>query len=389
MAARFQPRRPQLEGLGPGTYQVKASSTAPMFSLGSRFDSDVRSKDHIRPKKKDGPGPGTYELQSSIRQVKQLKNPTFGKAARDWSDLPKDSPAPNQYKNIIKYTETAYSYSIPKAAPQETEDLNQNPGPGAYKINRELQGGLAKSILGGGDRQKKENDSLVPGPGAYDTKDKYHPPGFRIVPHTNTSLLQQNQPENGQEQADPVGPQRYNPVYPTHTEKTVKIGSGTRDDMKPSSFHAPAPTTYDLMGQFEKAKANPKFHMGIKVGGRGNKNFDMPGPGEYETDVAPLSNINVAHVVGTSLRGDLGVGKAHLFPGPGEYETRGAINGPAIGFGTEMKKNKLKKTFEPGPGSYEVAETIGHLPKYVLMANALEQMNAKSPTKNGNSQFLM
>lgn len=178
-----------MDGLGPGTYECKASSTAPMFSLGSRFDSDVRSKDHIRPKKKDGPGPGSYELPSSIRQAKQLKNPTFGKAARDWSDLPKDSPAPNQYKNIIKYTETAYSYSIPKAAPLETEDLNQNPGPGAYKINRELQGGLAKSILGGGDKQKKENDTLVPGPGAYDAKDKYHPPGFRIVPHTNSSLL--------------------------------------------------------------------------------------------------------------------------------------------------------------------------------------------------------
>ena len=186
-----------------------------------------------------------------------------------------------------------------------------------------------------------------------------------------------------------MGPQRYNPVYPTHTEKTVKIGSGTRDDPKPSSFFAPPPTSYELMGQFEKAKANPKFHMGIKVGGRGNKNFDMPGPGEYETDVAPLNNINVAHVVGTSLRGDLGVGKAHLFPGPGEYETRGRIDGAAVGFGTEMKKNKLKKTFEPGPGSYDLADTIGHLPKYVLLANALEQMNSKSPSKNGNSQFLM
>jgi hypothetical protein len=30
--------------------------------------------------------------------------------------------------------------------------------------------------------------------------------------------------------------------------------------------------------------------MGIKVGGRGNKNFDQPGPGEYETDVAPINN---------------------------------------------------------------------------------------------------
>ena len=109
--------------------------------------------------------------------------------------------------------------------------------------------------------------------------------------------------------------------------------------------------------------------MGIKVGGRGNRNFDMPGPGEYETDVPPLNNTNVAHVVGTSLRSDLGVGKAGLFPGPGEYEVRPKMDGPQVGFGTEMKKNKIKKTFEPGPGTYEVQGTLGHLPKHVIMAS--------------------
>ncbi|TNV83171.1 hypothetical protein FGO68_gene7617 [Halteria grandinella] len=122
--------------------------------------------------------------------------------------------------------------------------------------------------------------------------------------------------------------------------------------------------------------------MGIKVGARANKNFDQPGPGEYETDVAPLNNTNVAHIVGTSLRSDLGVGKAHLFPGPGEYEVRPKIDGPLVGFGTEMKKNKIKKTFEPGPGTYEIPSTIGHLPKHVLMASAQDQLQAtqgKSP----------
>ena len=49
---------------------MKPVNTAPMFSLGSRFDSDVRSKDHIRPKKKDGPGPGSYELPGSVRIAK-------------------------------------------------------------------------------------------------------------------------------------------------------------------------------------------------------------------------------------------------------------------------------------------------------------------------------
>ena len=52
--------------------------------------------------------------------------------------------------------------------------------------------------------------------------------------------------------------------------------------------------------------------MGIKTTGISNKNLDMPGPGEYETDVIPKHHTNLAHVIGTSFRGDLGVGKSHL-----------------------------------------------------------------------------
>lgn len=94
----------------------------------------------------------------------------------------------------------------------------------------------------------------------------------------------------------------------------------------------------------------------------------------------------MAHVIGTSVRSDLGVGKAYLFPGPGEYDTRGKHDGPQVGFGTEMKKNKLKKTFEPGPGSYELQGTFGHLPKHVLIASANDLMNNKS---NSKSQIMM
>jgi len=129
------------------------------------------------------------------------------------------------------------------------------PGPGAYKINRDLQGGLAKSILGGAiDGGKKDADNGVPGPGNYNAKELYHPPGFRIVPHTNGRADKQNSQEDASE---PVGPQRYNPINPTHFKETdllLKIGTSTREDPKPSNFFATAPTTYDLLGQFEKAK---------------------------------------------------------------------------------------------------------------------------------------
>jgi hypothetical protein len=46
-----------------------------------------------------------------------------------------------------------------------------------------------------------------------------------------------------------------------------------------------------MKSDFEK---NPKFHMGMRTnGGRTNKNLDMPGPGEYETDVIPMHHTNI------------------------------------------------------------------------------------------------
>lgn len=55
------------DGPGPGSHQIKILSNAPKYTFGSRFDSDIRSKAHLRPKKVDGPGPGDYALKSSIK----------------------------------------------------------------------------------------------------------------------------------------------------------------------------------------------------------------------------------------------------------------------------------------------------------------------------------
>ena len=48
----------------------------PMFKKadGSRFDSAIRAKPHLQPKKVDGPGPGDYQLPSSIRDVRRPAN---------------------------------------------------------------------------------------------------------------------------------------------------------------------------------------------------------------------------------------------------------------------------------------------------------------------------
>ena len=130
--------------------------------------------------------------------------------------------------------------------------------------------------------------------------------------------------------------------------------------------------------------------MGIKTAGRGNKNLDLPGPGEYDPYTFVPSNYppSIAHVMGTGQRSDLGVGKSHMFPGPGQYETDGSrIYGPGYqyGFGTEFKSTEIKKTFEPGPGSYDLPTTVGHIPKYLLLGNtvnAQRSLRSNSPPRN-------
>ena len=79
------------ESLGPGPpgYTLKLLNSAPMCSFGSRFDSDIRSKGHLKPKKADGPGPGSYELPSGLKTYQgsdtynEKKKTTWGTADRE------------------------------------------------------------------------------------------------------------------------------------------------------------------------------------------------------------------------------------------------------------------------------------------------------------------
>ena len=62
------------DGLGPGAYQVKIPNNVPIYSFGTRFNSSIRNKDHLRPTKVDGPGPGAYKVPSGIKTGKQSSN---------------------------------------------------------------------------------------------------------------------------------------------------------------------------------------------------------------------------------------------------------------------------------------------------------------------------
>ncbi len=161
------------DGLGPGTYNIKAANTTPVFSFGSRFDTDIRSKNHIKPKKVDGPDPGSYTMASSFNvyqpkaEDKDNKKTSWGKSTKDWSNLPKAGPGPNKY-NPDKHTEASHSYSFPKATRTDKVSLKkamETPGPNVYVVRRnDKQEGTAKSFLGGALGQKPIFNNGVPGP---------------------------------------------------------------------------------------------------------------------------------------------------------------------------------------------------------------------------------
>lgn len=250
------------------------------------------------------------------------------------------------------------------------------PSPHSYRnsvdIAREAK--LAKSILGGSIEPKRPFDNGNPGPGAYTNNPNHSIPSFVIFDLEKLTKPRRDDKEREVRQRTvDVGPLSYSPrnpsLYRTDNLKKNSIGNSLRSDIIPRT-KVPGAGTYAIKGQFEKSQENPKFHMGIKTEGFMGRNLDFPGAGEYETDVIPIHHSNVAHFIGTSVRSDLGVGKAYMYPGPGEYNAQIDPNmDPALRicgtFGTTKKDTKIKKTFAPGPGSYDIPSTTGVMPQYL------------------------
>ena len=77
------------DSLGPGTYTLNVPPMGPITSFGTRFNSSIRNKEHLRPVKKDGPGPGAYKLPNSVqvktRHPASVNRTTFGTSGRQFS----------------------------------------------------------------------------------------------------------------------------------------------------------------------------------------------------------------------------------------------------------------------------------------------------------------
>lgn len=66
-----------------------------------------------------------------------------------------------------------------------------------------------------------------------------------------------------------------------------------------------------------RRKAKFCFGMNTKIRA---KNLDMPGPGEYEVDMYPMNQKNIAYWIGTDDRKDMTPARSYMYPGPGSYQ---------------------------------------------------------------------
>jgi hypothetical protein len=358
---------------GPSSYNAVVKSRAPKYSFGGRpsITLGFRNRGNMKSKR---PGPGEYENNDV-----QFKKPTtkFSKAAKNtFTKMSGPLPAAEFDPQPAKYESDKYSFPYAKRFDDSGRDRNARmPGPGEYQIVDHLPKGQSKSMLGGPIDPPKTKDSGVPGPGNYfvETNDSdylNHIPGVRIVKKPDRFSNKIDDAEN--ERARDYKPKQPS-VMPRENVKGWGIGKGLRDPIK-NKFETPAPNAYEVVdfpptGDKKEDDKNKdkkyKFHMGMRTNYKANRGQEVPGPADYVPDIWQPNTI--AHVIGTGARSDLGVGKAYLAPGPGEYEVRGRIEGPQIKFGNEIKNTKIKKTYEPGPANYEIAGTVGNIPKYLRL----------------------
>lgn len=316
---------------GPGTYEIKSTAVeGPKFSMPGRSSSkkldnmpgpghydhsqteqNVRERAPAykigtearteRPQSAYVPGPGTYSVD------KKDLGPKWGFGSQSRDNIFKiEVPGPGTYN--MPSSQSNRGFSMTGRKPDSPKD--QNPGPGAYNP-APVRPKSPNWTLGKSPKGESRNNSMAPGPGAYNIKSEL-----------NSSA----------------------PVF----------GTSTRGPLN-GSINTPGP------GQYNENFKNtgPAYSMRPKTATKNASS--VPGPGQYNPSA---SCGNFSWTIGKEAKGlNLAQEKKRAAPGPGQYNVTKGLGGPKWGFGSSGRNN-AKKDFTPGPGAYSSYSTIGNLPSY-------------------------
>ena len=276
------------------------------------------------------------------------------------------------------------------SAPRSQSARNFNPGPGQYDYSKYL-GKAPKYSMGLKTSYFDPTKTVVsPGPGNYNPN---HRTFFRNISYTMSSKLNQSKTDHN------PGPGNYE----VRTDKSLLVPSykfGNERKCLPENTtnkHTPGPGNYEVRknlgddapklsmgkekrdnerrpmtpgpGQYQikqmVGNEGPKIHISSVRPQTSSHSRFVPGPGQYDTTLSNRPK-SPSYRIGTAKREG---NKSSGVPGPGQYELNNSLNlsmrpkSPVWSLGTSTRPPLSTSEMSPGPGNYNIYNTVGKGPK--------------------------
>jgi len=353
--------------LGPDTSKVPSSLSGPKYSFGTRFDGIPFDHPALSARRKlverDQCQPQSYCPESTIGKAPGIKiNPPHSTRAippekiTRGTDRSQDSPIMMKDK-------------IPGPVMVRPQEKIQNPidiapGPGAYNVieaYKYAHPGLIKSIGGVASDSKQGNVRGVPGPGAYDPKLMQRIPGPKIMAQSARRIQSIEKKSLLKDTGDSIT------KVPMKTERAT-FGKSERGDLCPKTI-TPGPDAYQQIDtDWRGKKVDPDKEI-CKFGMKTSKFYqtnNYPSPGHYKINYVPYGGPGFS--MGTGARtGPVAPKYTDQY-----YYPKDLYPGPAVSFTIEPRSYECKKSKYPGPGMYDIADTVGIIPDYLLNGRVSE-----------------
>lgn len=337
--AKDRSDKSKIDTPGPASYHPHKPKTVIGYSMGNKTYSVMTGNDN-------SVGPGQYN--ANFDSVKPVVSNTIGKGERI-AVAPPNVPGPGAY--LLAEIKEVPQYVFPRE-PRGKRVIPDYPGPGEYVIpglTDELKHKMGKTILP--RRPLITKDSDFPGPGAYNVKLPATTPSFSVGIGKRPDLVGVNQKP---------GPGAYTPNNLSLGAHSKSIGTGLRPPISKDN-NTPGPGAYGFNSFTDDG---PKYTL---VGRKAEAKTTSipPGPGQYNPDLTAVKPQGIHTVIGTGQRTNESRRGLKGVPGPGAYDPELRRDEPKWTFKKDPKQ-KINIEDEPGPGQYEIPNTIPDVPKYLL-----------------------
>jgi len=240
------------------------------------------------------------------------------------------------------------------------------PGPGVYDVDKAMAymyPALAKSISAVVPETHQGIPADVPGPGAYNPKPLDKIKGPKIMQQTTTAIKPIEKEKKIKQKRSDSPPSKSR----IENEDRSTFGKAQRGELAQKTF-TPGPDAYQRI-ETDWRKKRDAAAMGKETCTFGMKTMrffqanNNPGPGTYSGEAYPNGPY---FSVGKGPRS----GQENLVYTDKYYDAPNIFSAPKIGFGNEKKQTETKKSKYPGPGTYNIPNTVGEIPAYLLKAES-------------------